>query len=142
MINNLDTQGVRDKIQSETSGNAAVKAIFDTVSTNAGAYGIDPASGGLEFTSTTVVMDHPNRCRLKVWQPAENQLLAWFYKRSAVPHSRDRFSYGGIVWDLGKVDLSMVAPEIESWLEWLDSGLNPEKRPQGWIGSFTYDIPE
>jgi hypothetical protein len=142
MINNLDATGVREKVSAETGGNAAVKAIFDRVSASPGAYGIDPAAGGLEFMSTTTVKDHPNRCHFKVWQPARDRLLAWFYKRSAVPHSRDRFSYGGIVWDLGKADLSKVDAEVDTWLVWLDSGLNPEKRPSGWIGAFSYDIPE
>ncbi|MFH1675624.1 MAG: hypothetical protein ABIC40_01280, partial [bacterium] len=120
----------------------AVKLIFEVIEKAPGSYGINPDAGGLEFTSTTIVRDHPNRCRLKVWQPEENRLLAWFYKRSAVPHSRDRFSYGGVTWDLDKIDLSTKSVEINEWLMWLDSGLHPEKRPSEWKSAFPYDIPE
>ena len=142
MINNLDAEGVREKIRVETESNPAVKKIGDHVAAAAGSYGVDPRAGGLEFTPLAAIKGHPNRCHVKVWQPAPNQLLVWFYKRSAVPHSRDRFSYGGVVWDLEKVDLSKVDGEIDAWLIWLDSGLNPEKRPPNWISAFTYDIPE
>ena len=142
MINNLDAEGVKEKIASETTANPAVKTIYECAATHHRSYDIEPRAGGLELTSTTPIKGHPNRCRLKVWQPEPSQLLAWFYKRSVVPHSRDRFSYGGIVWELATVDLSKVGMEVDSWLEWLDSGLNPEKRPPSWISAFSFDIPE
>jgi hypothetical protein len=142
MINNLDSDGVRDKIETETSGNEAVKAIYDYISNASGAYGINPGAGGLEFTSTTEVLGFPNRCRLKVWQPEASKLMAWFYKPSAVHFSRDRYSLGGVVWELGKVDLSNIGRELAQWLEWLDSGLDPSKRPDNWESAFPYDIPE
>lgn len=142
MIRNLDRSDVVSKVEAEKASNQAVARIFDYVARSEGTYEIDPKAGGLEFISTSIVKGHPNRCRMKVWQPARDQLLVWFYKKSAVPHSRDRFSYGGIVWDLTKVDLEKVDSEIASWLAWLDSGLNPDKRPADWISAFSYDIPE
>jgi len=142
MINNLEAEGVRRKIEAETGGNEAVKAIFDHAAGSSGSYGIDAKSGGLEFTSQTIVKGFPNRCRLKIWQPEQNQLMAWFYKRSAVPFSRDRYSYGGVVWDLDKVDLLSLGKEVDQWLMWLDSGLDPDKRPDNWKSAFPYDIPD
>ena len=142
MISNIDSEGVKDKISVETSGNAAVMAIFERVAAHEIPYGIEPKAGGLVFSSTVLKDDRPNRCYVKVWQPEPNQLLVWFYKRSGVVHSRDRYSYGGIVWDLATIDLSKTGPDIDSWLEWLDSGLNSDKRPSNWISAFTYDIPE
>lgn len=142
MISNLEGEGVQAKVETETGGNAAVKAIYDHIASAPGSYGIAPNAGGLEFTSSTTVKGHPNRCRLKVWQPEEKQLHAWFYKRSVVPHSRDRFSYGGVSWDLDRKDLTTVAAEIDEWLVWLDSGLHPDKRPADWKSAFPYDIPE
>jgi hypothetical protein len=142
MINNIDTDGVSDKISKETGGNAAVKAIFDRIAAHAGTYAVEPGAGGLEFASTAVVKGRPNRCFLKVWQPSSSQLLVWFYKRSAIQHSRDRYSYGGIEWDPAAIDLSKIGDEVDAWLIWLDSGFNAEKRPMNWISAFTYDIPE
>ena len=141
MIKNLDADGVDAKIAAETA-NEAVKAIFDHVTSSAGSYGVNPEAGGLEFTSSTEIKGHPNRCCLKIWQPEPNKLHAWFYKRSSVPFSRDRFSYGGITWDLGQADLASIGQEITEWLTWLDSGLNPKTRPEHWLSAFPYDIPE
>ncbi len=142
MISNLDKEGVKEKVDTEISGNEAVWAIHDHIAANPGHYEIVPDAGGLEFTSTTIVKGHPNRCRLKVWQPEPNQLLVWFYKRSSVPFSRDRFSYGGVNWDLSQVDLASVSVEINEWLTWLDSGLAPDRRPTNWKSAFPYDIPQ
>jgi hypothetical protein len=142
MMKHLDMQGVKEKIESETGANEAVGLIFQRFASSDKPFEIDPAAGGLELISLSTVKGNPNRCRLKVWQPKEKQLLAWFFKKSAVPHSRDRFSYGGVVWDLDSVDPSKVSDEIDSWVEWVDSGLNPDKRPSNWISAFDYDIPE
>ena len=142
MINNLDAPGVKEKIAAETGGNEAVKAIYDHIAGSKATYGVDPKAGGLEFTSITEVKGFPNRCRLKIWQPEPNQLMAWFYKRSAVPVSRDRYSYGGVTWNLDKTDLLSIGKQIDEWLLWLDSGLNPEKRPENWKSAFPYDIPD
>ncbi|HDS30732.1 MAG TPA: hypothetical protein ENN67_06785 [Firmicutes bacterium] len=142
MINNLDSEGVREKIESETATNEAVKAIYDHIVSSPGSYGVNPNAGGLEFTSTTEVKGHPNRCRLKIWQPEPSVLHAWFYKRSTVPFSRDRFSYGGVTWDLTQIDLASIGQEVTEWLTWLDTGLNPQTRPSNWVSAFPYDIPE
>jgi len=142
MIKNIDDAGVPEKIETETSGNEAVRVILEFVKSASGEYGIDPSAGGLEFTSGTMVKGFPNRCRLKVWEPESNELMAWFYKTSSVPFSRDRYSYGGIVWDLDKVDLENVSGEIDEWLKWLDSGLDPETRPEKWESAFPFDIPK
>ena len=142
MINNLDAEGVGVKVSAETGGNAAVRAIYDHISRAPGSYGINAKAGGLEFTSTTQVKGFPNRCRLKVWQPETNILMAWFYKPSAVHFSRDRYSLGGVVWELDKVDLQSVGRDVDQWLAWLDSGLDPEKRPENWKSAFPYDIPD
>jgi len=142
MINNLDESGVKEKIEAETSDNEAVKAIFDHIAGSKASFGIDPKAGGLEFTSITEVKGFPNRCRLRIWQPEQHQMMAWFYKRTAVPFSRDRYSYGGVVWDLEKTDLLSIGKEVDEWLVWLDSGLHPEKRPDDWKSAFPYDIPD
>jgi hypothetical protein len=142
MINNLNAEGVQAKISAETGSNEAIKAIYDHIATSPGAYSVNPSAGGLEILSTTEVKGHPNRCRMKIWQPETNTLHAWFYKRSSVPFSRDRFSYGGVTWDLGQVDLASIGQEVTEWLVWLDTGLNPQTRPSNWKSAFPYDIPE
>ena len=141
MIKHLDLPGIIDKIDLETAANKTVKLIFDRFVESDKPFEIDPGSGGLEFVALSSVKGSPNRCRLKIWQREENQLVVWFFKKSATPHSRDRFSYGGVVWDLDTIDPSKISAEIDSWIDWVDSGLVPDKRPSNWIGSFDFDIP-
>lgn len=142
MITNIDNLDVKDKVESETNSNPAVKAIYEHIASVPESYSIDIFSAGLEFIPENKINNQPNRCRLKIWQPSPNQLLAFFFKRSSVPHSRDRFSYGGVAWDLNNKDLSNISSEIDAWLEWLHSGLNPDKRPPNWVSAFHFDIPD
>ncbi len=141
MINNIENEKVRQKVDSEISENDAVRTIYELVNQVIRPYGINPDAGGLEFTSTTEIRGFPNRCRIKIWQPEENKLMAWFYKPSAVHFSRDRYSLGGVVWDLREIDLGKVREEVDEWLAWLDSGLDPGTRPRNWLSAFPYDIP-
>ncbi len=141
MINNLEADGVQVKIDTETGSNPIVKAIYDHIASKEGGYGVVPEVSGLEFSSTTEVMGFPNRSRVKVFEPESDKLMAWFYKPSAVQFSRDRYSLGGVVWELSKVDQANIGSEIDQWLTWLDSGLSPDSRPDAWKSAVPYDIP-
>jgi len=141
MIKNIDADGVKQKIDSETGGNEAVKAIYGHIVNSPGSYDVNPEAGGLEFMSTTEVRGFPNRCRMKIWQPEPEKLMAWFYKPSAVHFSRDRYSLGGVVLETSKVDSGNIGSITDEWLKWLDSGLDPARRPADWESAFPYDIP-
>lgn len=82
----------------------------------------------------------PRRCRLKVFRAREGKgrFCAFFYKRSNLPWSRDRFSYGGVEFLPGRVTQS----EVQGWVRWLMSGLDPAQRPERLRRSFLYDIPD
>ena len=82
----------------------------------------------------------PGRCRLKLFRPREGKerLCAFFYKRSNLPWSRDRFSYGGVEF----VPSHVTQAEVQRWIGWLASGLDPEKKPERLRRSFLYDIPD
>ncbi len=140
MIINLENEGVLQKIGTETV-NAIIKSIFDHISNVPGEYAIDTDASGLEFTSTTEVRGFLNRCRLKVFKPEDNKIMAWFYKPSAVHFSRDRYSLGGVVLDEGQVDPGSIGKNVDQWLHWLDSGLDPKERPDNWKSAVPYDIP-
>jgi hypothetical protein len=64
--------------------------------------------------------------------------LVFFFKKSLVPYSRDRYSYGG--QDLRAP--SVEAQEIAAWLAFLTSGFHPDKRPENLRRAFPYEIPE
>jgi hypothetical protein len=140
MINNLEDSAVKQKIASETS-NPVIKAICDIVSKAGGVYGIISESSGLEFISTTEIKGFPNRSRMKLFSPEKQKVMAWFYKPSAVHFSRDRYSLGGILLEEAGFDPATIVKDVENWLAWLDSGLDPEKRPENWKSAVPYDIP-
>ena len=80
----------------------------------------------------------PNRARIKVFDSRPGHTLIFFYKRSLVPYSRDRYSYGGV--DLRHGELN--SREIAEWLAFVSSGFHPEKRPTNLRRAFPYEIPE
>ena len=140
MIKNLEDTGVRQKVDSEIS-NPTIKTIFEHVSNVGGEYGIIPESFGLEFDSTTEIGGFPNRCRMKIFVPENKKVMVWFYKPSAVHFSRDRYSLGGVLLDEESTDTGAIGSDVDQWLGWLDSGLDPEKRPDNWKSAVPYDIP-
>ncbi|MCK4720156.1 hypothetical protein KAU08_05835, partial [bacterium] len=63
------------------------------------------------------------------------------YKPSAVHFSRDRYSLGAVVLDESQVDPGSIGKNVDQWLAWLDSGLDPKVRPDNWKSAVPYDIP-
>jgi hypothetical protein len=136
MIENLKENSVESKIQTETDSNPLVKKIYDCISNSPRPYHVNESSSGLDIS-------HPSnsKLRLKVWPTPDSELLAWFYKLSAIPHSRDRYSYGGVILPMEGQNLDGIDVEVEEWLVWLDSGFKADQRPSHWTGAFSYDIP-
>jgi len=80
----------------------------------------------------------PNRARIKIFSPRPGHTLVFFYKKSLVPFSRDRYSYGGV-----ELREDLVNPsELEEWLAFACSGFHPEKRPTRLRRAFPYEIPD
>jgi hypothetical protein len=82
----------------------------------------------------------PGRCRLKLFRPREGKerLCAFYYKRSNLAWSRDRFSYGGVEFRPEQA----TDEDLQSWRSWLLSGFDPERRPLRWRRAFLFDVPE
>lgn len=82
----------------------------------------------------------PGRCRLKIFRPRENRdrLCAFFYKRSNLAWSRDRFSYGAVEF----LPDRLSATDVGTWLEWLRGGFDPDRRPAHLKRAFLYTIPD
>jgi hypothetical protein len=77
---------------------------------------------------------------MKLFKPREERerLCAFFYKRSNLAWSRDRFSYGAVEFRPGEIG----SEDVLTWLAWLASGFDPEQRPPGLRRAFRYTIPE
>ena len=97
--------------------------------------------GGLELHMLNEVNGMPNRAYLRIYFPNETKCVLFFHKKSSIPFSRDRFSYGGIVIDVRSAGRFTDA-DLNEWIEFLSSGLQPKTRPKNLKKSFPYTIPE
>ncbi|MGE5176598.1 MAG: radical SAM protein [Hyphomicrobiales bacterium] len=123
---------------------AAMERVFamlrDATSTVAGPFALEERPAILEVVPKNVLRDAENRCRLKLFRPREDKdrLCAFFYKRSNLSWSRDRFSYGAVEF----LPEDVTSADFETWLSWLRDGFDPARRPPRLRRAFLYTIPE
>jgi len=119
------------------SREAAMERIFAMLRAAAGAapgpFELDERPAVLEVVPRNLVRDAENRCRLKLFRPREDKdrLCAFFYKRSNLAWSRDRFSYGAVEF----LPDDVTASDLETWLAWLRDGFDPDRRPPRLLGA-------
>jgi hypothetical protein len=96
---------------------------------------------GAEFHFTNTIRGIPNRGYLRIFFPVETKCLLFFHKKSSVPYSHDRFSYGGVVID-ERSGSRFSETDVQQWIDFLWSGLQPGLRPASVKKSFPYTVPE
>jgi 8-oxo-dGTP diphosphatase len=118
--------------------------VFDAVRAEAarapGGFRVVERSGSLDVAFGGGDGVPASRCRLKIFRPRENRnrVCVFFYKRSNLVWSRDRFSYGAI--ELRPE--SMTQDAAATWLAWLRRGFHPDERPARLRRAFLYTIPD
>jgi hypothetical protein len=123
---------------------ASLREVFDAVRSIAArpadAFEIEERDGVLEVAPRNGCGGAVGRCRMKLFRPRENKdrLCAFFYKRSNLDWSRDRFSYGGIEF----LPDALTHEDAAAWLAWLRGGFDPDQRPSRLRRAFLYSIPE
>lgn len=137
LLNSADPR-IEEKLRSERAKSAVAEAVAAALEGAAEPFEIDAEAAGVDVRAYSVPSSVANRVRLKVFSPRPGHTLVFFYKRSLVPYSRDRYSYGGIdVRDDG------VNPqEIAEWIAFVTSGFHPDRRPRNLRRAFPYEIPE
>ena len=139
MIANHAQPGVVQKLQQEAAANPLAAAAVSAVEVASEPFEIETAGAGLEIAARTPLANGlPNRARMKIFSPVHGHTLVFFFKKSLVPFSRDRYSYGGL--DLRAT--SVEPQEVAAWLEFLTSGFHPDKRPEKLRRAFPYEIPD
>ena len=140
MLINGSEADVAARIRAEMERHPALRRLVDAAEASADAFHVDPDSASLELAPASSAGGSPGRCRLKLFQPREGKerLCAFFYKRSNLAWSRDRYSYGGVEF---RPD-HLTEADAQSWLGWLASGFDPDRRPSRLRRAFLYDIPE
>jgi hypothetical protein len=139
MIQNRAQPAVVVKLRAETEAHTLAGSVAAGVEASADPFEIETSGAGLEIVARTSLPDGtPNRARMKIFSPRPGHTLVFFFKKSLVPYSRDRYSYGGL--DLRGP--SAEPREIAAWLDFIASGFHPDKRPENLRRAFPYEIPE
>ncbi len=139
MIVNESEERVVQKLRHEADANPIAGAVSSAVKDLPDEFAVEAEGAGLEVRACGFLPNGvPNRARMKVFSPRPGHTLVFFYKKSLVPYSRDRYSYGGI--DLR--DAALPPQEVSEWLSFVTSGFHPDKRPTGLRRAFPYEIPE
>jgi hypothetical protein len=139
MITNQAQPAVATKLSAEAAANPIAGAVGATVESSADAFEIETTGAGLEIVARAPLPNGiPNRARMKIFSPKSGHTLVFFFKKSLVPYSRDRYSYGGI--DLRAA--SVEPQEISAWIGFLSSGFHPDQRPEKLRRAFPYEIPD
>lgn len=140
MLTNVGEPSSRAKLDEELARNPEISRVLELIEASADPFALDPSAGGLEIVPLNQVKDAPNRCRMKLFQPRDEKerLCAFFFKRSNLAFSRDRFSYGAVEFRPGH----LTDGEIRRWIDWLLSGLDPDLRPERLTRAFLYTLPE
>jgi hypothetical protein len=139
MIVNQGQSAVDAKLHEEAAANPLAGAVIAAAEASADPFEIETTGAGLEMMARAPLPSGiPNRARMKIFSPKSGHTLVFFFKRSLVPYSRDRYSYGGL-----DLRAPLVEPqEISAWLDFLSSGFRPDKRPENLRRAFTYEIPD
>lgn len=98
--------------------------------------------GSLELAANKPVENRQNRARLKFFTVPDGSMrgrkAVFFYKRSQIPFSRDRLSYGVCM-----IPSTGPSPrEIEEWLFFASTGFDPAARPESLRQAFAFTVPD
>jgi hypothetical protein len=139
MILNKAQPQVEEKLRNELAGSPVAQAVCEAIDQVPDPFEVVADTSGFEVRAPAFLPTGlPNRARLKIFSPRPGHTLVIYYKRSLVPYSRDRYSYGGIDLREGQAD----PREIAEWITFVTSGFHPDKRPANMRRAFPYEIPE
>jgi len=140
MLTNRTDPGAQRKLRLEVKRDVSLTPVVEWLLHSPEPLTLDVDRAGIEISPAGAEETSHRRSRLKLFRAREGKerFCAFFYKRSNLPWSRDRFSYGGVEF----VPSHVTQAEVQRWIGWLASGLDPEKKPERLRRSFLYDIPD
>src|SRR5262245_11372266 len=119
----------------------ALELLFTSLRDRNLEFDLRECEAGVEIHAENQVNGNMNRGYLRIFFPMESKCVLFFHKKSLVPFSRDRFSYGGVVID-ERSGSRYGKNETSEWIDFLFSGLQPATRPATLKKSIPYYIPE
>jgi hypothetical protein len=139
MVTNQLINRLEDKLHFDRF--PALELLFLSLGQGSITFDVQECENGAEIHLNNQINGNPNRGYLRIFFPADSKCILFFHKKSLVPFSRDRFSYGGIVIDQRSKSRYGESDAL-AWIDFLHSGLQPAKRPGTLKKSIPYSIPE
>jgi hypothetical protein len=141
MIANLDPH-TSERLETLRGELPAAAPILDLLMTDPEPFSLGGGSNGPEFSALRPVQGRPNRAVIKLFRIADGPLVGrialFFYKKSQIPFSRDRHSYGAAVLPERDPD----AAELRSWVQFAGGGFDPQARPPKLRLALTFTVPD
>jgi hypothetical protein len=137
-LQNEHDHAVRVRLAEAIPDSAIASLVLERLRAHATMFRVEPDAAGLELQVLAPEDGRPRRARCKLFCPDTRRLAAFFYKSSQVPGSRTRYAYGVahvLVARLG-------AEQVDAWLEYAASGLDPRLRPEGMLHATPFEVPE
>ena len=137
MLTNAKDPHFKSKLD-EVSAIPLLKAVAEAAEGSGLALRLVPDASHLELAGVSPVAGLPNRALMKIFPIGPKRCAAFFYKRSQIPFSRDRFAYGAVIVEEGRLDPAAA----EVWFTWLDTGFNPDRTPPHLKRAFAFTVPD
>lgn len=141
MLVNREKPEVQQRLEDLASRLRSGRSLIEAICDHPDSFELLLEADGFEFAALAPVEGRPNRSIIKLFQiqdgPLAEREAAFFYKRSQIPFSSDRFSYGVCVIS------SKGVPEDdqENWLEYASKGFDPQCSPKQLKRAFTFTVP-
>ncbi|NNF07605.1 MAG: hypothetical protein HKN21_12655 [Candidatus Eisenbacteria bacterium] len=140
MITNEDQPEVQERIAGFDE--PLEKALLSAVRAHKNPFAVVRKGIDLEFLAKEPVQDRANRAMIKLFTvtdgPLRGRAAMFFYKKSQIPFSRDRFSYGAVVLPKDNLENDVFEP----LLQFASKGFTPELRPKDLRRALTFTVPD
>lgn len=142
MINNALEPAVAERLARCRAEIPASGPLLDRAAAHPDEFAFRLDATGFELAALHPVEGRPNRSIVKIFAvpdgPMKGQAAVFFFKRSQIPFSLDRFSYGVCL-------LPAVSPppeDLDGWLAFASNGFDPNVVPHRLRRAFTFTIPD
>ena len=126
----------------DAPGDEATSALVRALQQHVAPFTMEQKTAGVEFRPANELQGRFNRAVGLLFQIAEGSFAGrralFFFKKSQVPFSRNRFAYGTVVLPNGTPDLEL----IEACLDYAASGFHVEQRPEALRRAVTFMVPD
>jgi hypothetical protein len=142
MLQNAAEQWAKELLQKAREEMPDVAPVLAELERASDPFSLVENGGTLEFAAHKPVENRQNRARLKIFTVPDGSMrgrkAVFFYKRSQIPFSRDRLSYGVCM-----IPSTGPSPrEIEEWLFFASTGFDPAARPESLRQAFAFTVPD